>query len=199
MSAIYRILHNAIYGGGLWCLTRNHSGTINDNTIRILKGVAYSAIGTGLLYSTFRRQRKKTVNERNVILITGCDSGLGYFEQTKSKSKEIQMFTQFHHFRFNMALHCNLNLQMFVCATCLDTNSEGAQKLKAECDQKRLLLAKLDIQKIDSILHVQKTIENLLAKDHTLGNLNIFNEEKKIYIQSKNQTPIQSSEHKIII
>lgn len=50
---------------------------INGNGIKIMKYITFSSIGAGVLYSIIQRNRQKTVNERNVILITGCDSGLG--------------------------------------------------------------------------------------------------------------------------
>lgn len=68
-----------------------------------------------------------------------------------------------------MALYCNLKLKMFVCAACLNTSSEGAQKLLAQCDPKRLLLIELDIRKSASILHIEKTIMNLLSSNSDLG------------------------------
>lgn len=50
---------------------------IHGNGMKILKYITFSSIATGVLYSLIQRNRQKTVNERNVILITGCDSGLG--------------------------------------------------------------------------------------------------------------------------
>lgn len=73
-------------------------------------------------------------------------------------------------FRFNMALYCNLKLNMFVCAACLNTNSEGARKLLEQCNPNRFLLIELDIRKSASILHIEKTIVNLLSNDNSLGN-----------------------------
>lgn len=67
-----------------------------------------------------------------------------------------------------MALYCNLKLNMYVCAACLNTNSEGAQKLLDQCDPKRFHLIELDIRKCASILHIEKTIINLLAKEKDL-------------------------------
>lgn len=67
-----------------------------------------------------------------------------------------------------MALYCNLKLGMYVCAACLNTNSEGAQKLLDQCDPKRFHLMELDIRKCASILHIEKTLINLLARDKHL-------------------------------
>lgn len=68
-----------------------------------------------------------------------------------------------------MALYCNLKLNMYVVAACLNTNSEGARKLLEQCDPKRFLLVELDIRKSASILHIEKTVINLLASNTELG------------------------------
>lgn len=67
-----------------------------------------------------------------------------------------------------MALHCD-KLNMFVCAACLNVNSEGALKLREKCDPKRFLLIELDLRKSASILHVKETITTLLSNDNSLG------------------------------
>lgn len=69
-----------------------------------------------------------------------------------------------------MAIYCNLKLNMFVCATCLNSSSEGARKLVEQCDPKRLFLVELDIRKHDSILRVENTIMDLI-NDRDLGTL----------------------------
>lgn len=51
---------------------------IKGNGCRIIKYLTFSSIGAGIVYSVIQRNRLKTVDGRNVILITGCDSGLGY-------------------------------------------------------------------------------------------------------------------------
>lgn len=119
----------------------------DGNGGKILKYITFSSIGAGILCTILQRKRQKHVDEKNLILITGCDSGLG----------------------FNMALYCNLKLNMYVCAACLNTNSEGAQKLLEQCDPKRFLLVELDIRKSASILHIEKIIMNLLANNSSLG------------------------------
>lgn len=120
---------------------------LNGSGMKILKYVTFSTIGAGLVFSLIQRNRQKPINARNVILITGCDSGLG----------------------FNMAVYCNRQLNMFVCAACLSMNSEGARKILEQCNPNRLLLIELDIRKSASILHVEKTITNLLTNNTHLG------------------------------
>lgn len=68
-----------------------------------------------------------------------------------------------------MALYCNLKMDMYVVAACLNTNSDGARKLLEQCDPKRFLLVELDIRKSASILHIEKTVINLLASNTDLG------------------------------
>lgn len=53
---------------------------VNGSGGKIFKYITFSSIGAGIVYSLIQRNRQKTVNERNVILITGCDSGLGLVE-----------------------------------------------------------------------------------------------------------------------
>lgn len=50
---------------------------IKGNGIKIMKYLTFASAGAGVLYSMIQRNRQKIVNDRNVILITGCDSGLG--------------------------------------------------------------------------------------------------------------------------
>lgn len=59
---------------------------INGNTHNVLKYLTLSSIGAGFMYSLVQRNRKKTVNENNVILITGCDSGLGYLSEIQFRN-----------------------------------------------------------------------------------------------------------------
>ena len=67
-----------------------------------------------------------------------------------------------------MARHCH-KLGMYVCATCLNTKSDGARKLLEQSDPKRFHLLELDVRKSASILHIQKSITNLLISNPELG------------------------------
>lgn len=49
----------------------------HGNGGKIAKYIAFSSAGAGVVYTLIQRNRQKAVNERNLILITGCDSGLG--------------------------------------------------------------------------------------------------------------------------
>lgn len=148
---------------------------IKGNGIKIMKYLTFSSIGAGVLYSLIQRNRQKQVNDK-LILITGCDSGLGYVENESQEfsSHWPDNLLIFIHFRFNMALYCNLKLNMYVVAACLNTNSEGARKLLEQCNSKRFLLVELDIRKSASILHIEKTMINLLASNNNLGKYSLL-------------------------
>lgn len=51
---------------------------LDGNGVKIIKYISFTAIGATILYTVVQRKRQKIVNERDIILITGCDSGLGY-------------------------------------------------------------------------------------------------------------------------
>lgn len=48
------------------------------NFVKITKYIGFTTIGAAVLYSVVQRKRQKKVDSRNLILITGCDSGLGW-------------------------------------------------------------------------------------------------------------------------
>lgn len=49
----------------------------DGNYVKITKYIGFTAIGATALYFAVQRKRQKRVDARNLILITGCDSGLG--------------------------------------------------------------------------------------------------------------------------
>lgn len=49
----------------------------DGNYVKIVKYIGFTAIGASALYFLVQRKRQKKVDARNMILITGCDSGLG--------------------------------------------------------------------------------------------------------------------------
>lgn len=82
---------------------------------------------------------------------------------------------------------------MFVVAACLNTNSDGARKLLEQCNPKHFLLVELDIRKSASILHIEKTVINLLANDNTLGKVRIFIGDGSLNLQMHFLQQFQSS------
>lgn len=49
----------------------------DGNFVKITKYIGFTAIGATVLYFVVQRKRQKKVDAQNLILITGCDSGLG--------------------------------------------------------------------------------------------------------------------------
>lgn len=172
MSSIVRLLHESATCLGSGVLGLGHI-LMYGNGIKIIKYVSFTSFGIGVVFSIIKRnyQRKQTVNERNLILITGCDSGLGCVNDENIYIFLGLTMSFFLLHRYNMALYCNLELNMFVCAACLNMDSEGARKLLEQCDPKRILLIELDIRKSASILHIEKTITNLLSNDSNLSKI----------------------------
>lgn len=76
MSAIFRLVAETAT-----CLGTGFLGLgyilKQGNGGKVFKYVALSSVGAGIVYTIIQRHRQKTVNERNLIVITGCDSGLG--------------------------------------------------------------------------------------------------------------------------
>ncbi|XP_055937560.1 retinol dehydrogenase 7-like [Argiope bruennichi] len=90
---------------------------------------------------TFQFTKGKFLNERveagnKAVLITGCDSGFGNMLAKRLDSKGFHVF-----------------------ASCLNTESEGASKLKAKCSN-RLHILPLDVTKNES---VEKAVEYVKA------------------------------------
>lgn len=76
MSSLIRLITETVtcVGTGIFGLTYV---LLEGNSYKISKFVLLSGIGTAIGISFLRQKRQREVNERNVIFITGCDSGLG--------------------------------------------------------------------------------------------------------------------------
>ncbi|XP_017041859.1 D-beta-hydroxybutyrate dehydrogenase, mitochondrial [Drosophila ficusphila] len=92
-----------------------------------------------------RKQLK--VDSRHVVIITGCDSGLGH----------------------SLAVYCHDLLRMTVVSCCHNLKSEGAKLLQAlnSCKdgQARMHTLELDLLEPDSIRRVHQQLKDILAKD----------------------------------
>lgn len=91
-------------------------------------------------------RNKKIGNENDLVIITGCDSGLGY----------------------NMAIKCH-NLGMNVVACVLNQNSDGANYLIKNYGKSRLNVLELDLKKSDTILRTHNSVQDLLKKNNNLS------------------------------
>lgn len=76
MSGIFRIVAETATCFGTGFLGLGYI-LIQGNSWKIAKYVTLSTIGAGIVYTIIQRNRQKRVGERNLIVITGCDSGLG--------------------------------------------------------------------------------------------------------------------------
>ena len=77
------------------------------------------------------------------VLITGCDTGIGH---------ELAKYLD--------------TLGFHVFAGCLDTSSEGAQRLRVECSP-FLKLVNMDVRREDHVQHaVQYVLDNLPAGEN---------------------------------
>ncbi|XP_017020695.1 D-beta-hydroxybutyrate dehydrogenase, mitochondrial [Drosophila kikkawai] len=87
------------------------------------------------------------VDSRHVVLITGCDSGLGH----------------------SLAVYCHDSLQMTVVSCCHNLKSEGARLLQALNPSKdgpnRMYTLELDLLEPDSIRLVHGQLRKILAQD----------------------------------
>lgn len=92
------------------------------------------------LFSMIGYGRKlKTFSPKNVIFITGCDSGLG----------------------FTLALFCH-SLNMTVVSGCHNCQSEGAKLLQSVSDPKRMITVELDLLKHDTIIKAHDLIQQMI-------------------------------------
>lgn len=89
---------------------------------------------------------KKMGTKNDLVIITGCDSGLGY----------------------NMAIKCH-NLGMNVVACVLNKNSEGANSLTKNYGKSRFNILELDLKKSDTILKTHNSVEDLLNENNHLS------------------------------
>ncbi|KAH8306142.1 hypothetical protein KR018_002478 [Drosophila ironensis] len=95
----------------------------------------------------FGRKQLK-VDSRHVVLITGCDSGLGH----------------------SLAVYCHDFLRMTVVSCCHNLGSEGAQLLQRLSDsakdgRSRMHTLELDLLKPDSIALIHRQLREILSGD----------------------------------
>ncbi|XP_015120672.1 estradiol 17-beta-dehydrogenase 2 [Diachasma alloeum] len=94
--------------------------------------------GVACFYLTKRSLRK--ITHRDTIVLTGCDSGLGY----------------------NLALHCHKNLSARVIAGVHGRNSLGAQELV----KTGITIQEIDITDAESVEHFVEKVREYLERDN---------------------------------
>lgn len=106
----------------------------------VLCGCNLSAIHKRLL-----RQNLSTGSAKQIVFITGCDSGLGY----------------------TFALHAH-RLGFTVLAGCLQPDGEGSKQLRQLCSERMQVLG-LDITNETSVRAAVKALDDILVQDPDLG------------------------------
>lgn len=114
--------------------------------INRIKYIGLATLVGGGIISFLNYKKTKKVNENDLVIITGCDSGLGY----------------------TMALKCH-NLGMSVVACVLNKTSEGAIKLQENCDKSRFFIQELDLKNSETISNARKSVLDLFNKNKKLS------------------------------
>ena len=76
MAVLIRCLNEAAvcFGSGVFGFT---SVLFKSNTRQFVKYVGFSAIGAGIVVGFIKSKPQKKLSDGNLVVITGCDSGLG--------------------------------------------------------------------------------------------------------------------------
>lgn len=112
-----------------------------------LKFVSFSTLGGATTYYLMNQRSRRSVNAREVIVTTGCDSGLGY----------------------SIAIHCHNVLNMSVVACCQHLDSPGVAKLRNMFgNSSRFHIVELEITKPEKIEAVNEFVQSLLQKNKDL-------------------------------
>ena len=120
----------------------------------LIKYVGITTITAGTILLFLREKSMKQVGRKNVVFITGCDSGLGY----------------------NIAVKC-YNLGFTVIAGCLNLKSDGAQNLKTVDTDSRLHLCEIDTTMEEKIYRAYKFVKDVLDERPDYGEF-----EKKLLV-----------------
>ena len=120
----------------------------NANLMLYSRYLTLVTVFSGLwIYKKLKKQCRKQQLDTKVVVITGCDSGLGY----------------------SMALHCH-NLGMVVCATVLNPKGKVAKELQELGEATgRLLVIYVDVTVTSSIQTAVKQVAELFEKNTSLG------------------------------
>jgi NAD(P)-dependent dehydrogenase (short-subunit alcohol dehydrogenase family) len=120
-------------------------------SLPLWRSVAAAVLGLLCSYNLFAilkrllRQNLSTGSAKQIVFITGCDSGLGY----------------------TFALHAH-SLGFTVLAGCLQPDGEGSKQLLQLCSE-RLQVLRLDITNETSVRAAVKVVDDMLVLDPDLG------------------------------
>lgn len=116
--------------------------------LSFVKFAGFSTFSGLVTHYLMNPRERAVVKDTNVIVTTGCDSGLGY----------------------SIALHCHEKLNMSVVACVHQLNSSGAIKLKKLFENSnRFHMVELEITEDESIDGVKKFVNQLLESNKELG------------------------------
>lgn len=124
-----------------------------------VKFLSFSAIGGATTYYLMNPREKKPVSSKNLVIATGCDSGLGY----------------------SIAALChNLNISVVACVHSISSN--GATKLSELFgNSKRFHLVELEVTEADSVKSVKDFVEDLLEKNKDLRKSTHYIAKTKVF------------------
>ncbi|XP_059611692.1 D-beta-hydroxybutyrate dehydrogenase, mitochondrial [Phlebotomus argentipes] len=117
-----------------------------------LKYAGWAGVATGALIMVTRRVVKRRIFTRShVILITGCDSGLGY----------------------NLARKCHA-MNMTVIAGVLNPQSQGARNL-AQLPSHELIVTHIDLLQLETIANAHRVVREILSRETDSKFLGLIN------------------------
>ena len=118
--------------------------------LSLVKFAGFSTFSGLVTHYLMNARERKPVTARNVLIATGCDSGLGY----------------------SMAIHGHDHLSLSVIACVQRLKSPGAENLRQMYQHsKRFHLVELEITRDDSIDCMRAFVEDFFAKNADLGEL----------------------------
>lgn len=116
-----------------------------------MKFLSFSALGGITTHYLMNPRSKLPVNAKNLVVTTGCDSGLGY----------------------SMAIHLHDTLKMSVVACVHHLNSKGSDKLRSQfATSNRFHIVELELAQKESIVKVEKFVRELIEKNKDLRKFN---------------------------
>lgn len=136
----------------------------------------FSAFGGLTCYYLLNARTRKKVTEKDLIIVTGCDSGLGELAFTFTL-----VFVTLKLFQgFSIASHCHNNMNMTVIACVKSLNSKGSEMLKNILNNSPLksstwknksTIIELDITDENSVKNLLENVQEILKENPSLSKL----------------------------